>query len=143
MPRTASQTQARAAARERQAQKNEERRRRDDAELRQGEDFEVARHRRDDALGVVAESETEMGRAVAALFELGNQAAQVAVLTGETEAEVKRLRKLALYPAQAAASRDSDASTDTTTASLVRAVVTAGTSDGQRIESAAVPTGKL
>jgi hypothetical protein len=128
MPRTTTQTQARATARERQAQKNEARRLRDEAELAQGETFEVARQRRDGALDVVATSEVEMGHAVAALFELGNQAGQVAVLTGETETEVKRLRRLATDTAAAGAARPS----------ATPAATRAGSAD-----AGAVPTGSV
>jgi hypothetical protein len=153
MARTTTQTQARAAVRERQAKKNEARRLRDDAEVEHGADFEVARQRREDALGVVASSEVEMGRAVAALFELGNQAGQVAVLAGETEIEVKRLRKLAIdadaaeaeqpatTPADSTAG-DTDTAPDTRT-DTTQAVVGAGSTAGADwTESAAVSAGK-
>jgi hypothetical protein len=157
MPRTTTQAQARAAARERQAQKNEARRRRDEAEVEHGANFEVARQRRDDALGVVAASEVEMGRAVAALFELGNQAGQVAVLTGEAETEVKRLRRLATDADSAEAAQpaatpvatpagDTDAGTDprpdTVPTVADAASTTNGAADRDRTELAAVPAGK-
>jgi hypothetical protein len=153
MARTTTQAQARAAARERQAQKNEARRLRDEAEVERGADFEVARQRRDDALGVVAASEVEMGRAVAALFELGNQAGQVAVLTGEAEIEVRRLRKLATDADSAEAAQpaalpadtpagDTDAGTDARTDTVPTVVgaasTTNGAADSDRHELAAV-----
>jgi hypothetical protein len=152
MTRTTTQTQARAAARERQAKKNEARRQRDEAEVEHGADFEVARQRRDDALGVVAASEVEMGRAVAALFELGNLAGQVAVLTGETEIEVKRLRKVATdadsadaaQPGTPAAttSGDTDAGTDTVPTVADAASTTNDAAHSDRNELAAVSAGK-
>jgi hypothetical protein len=88
MARTSSTTQARQVARKRLAEKIEVRRRREQAELERITDFEAAQTRR-------AQAETEMAAAVAGLIALGNTVADTADLTDQTEAEIRRLRKLA------------------------------------------------
>jgi hypothetical protein len=70
------------------AQKQERRRRREQAELEHITDFEAAVARR-------AQAETEMAAAVAGLIGLGNTVADAAELTEQTEGEIRRLRKLA------------------------------------------------
>jgi hypothetical protein len=95
MPRTSTQIEARAAARQRQAAADEPELARKRTELDLATAFEVARRRRSDAAAAVVGAEIEMGLAVQELFELGNPAGRVAIVTGETEVEVKRLRKLA------------------------------------------------
>ena len=95
MTQTAKRLTARTAARQRQAKANEEQRRRAEMELDRATDFEMARGRRAKAAHDMAAAETEMGRAITALFALGNSPDRVAELTGAQKQEVKRLRKLA------------------------------------------------
>lgn len=75
-------------ARARLAEKTEQRRKREQAELEHITDFEAAVARR-------AQAETEMAAAVAGLIGLGNTVADTADLTEQTETEIRRLRKLA------------------------------------------------
>ena len=95
-----------------------------------------------------------MGRAVAKLFELGNQAGQVAVLTGEDENQVKRLRKLATDADSAEAAQpavipattpardtSADARTDTVPTVADVASTTNGAADSDRHEPVPVSAG--
>jgi hypothetical protein len=95
MTSTSKRVSARTAARQRQARANEDQRRRQEEELEHATEFEVARLRRDEALATVTAHETDMANRVSALAALGNPLMRVAELTGETEVEIKRLRKLA------------------------------------------------
>lgn len=88
MARTSTLTEARRRARARLAKAAEARRKRDQDELSALEDFEVAADRRRDA-------EADMARGVATLIALDNTVSKVAELTELSEAEVRRLRKLA------------------------------------------------
>lgn len=92
--RTSKRLTARAAARQRQAKANEDQHRREHTELEHATEFEVARMRRDGAAATVAQHEMAMARQVQTLLALGNPMARIAELTGDTEAEIKRLRKL-------------------------------------------------
>lgn len=93
--RTSKRLAARAAARQRQAKANEDQRQREHIELEHATEFEVARLRRDSAAATVVAHEVEMARKVDILLALGNPVTRVAELTGEPEAEIRRLRKLA------------------------------------------------
>ncbi len=88
MARTSSTTQARRVARARLAEKIENQRRREQAELEHLVAFE-------DALARRAAAETAMATAVTGLIGLGNSTAEAAGLTAQTESEIRRLRKLA------------------------------------------------
>lgn len=88
MARTSARTQARQTARARLAEVVEQRRKRESTELDLVTDFETALGRRDQA-------DADMAAAVASLLALGNDVAATAALTGQTEPEVRRLRKLA------------------------------------------------
>ncbi|HEX5117830.1 MAG TPA: hypothetical protein VFW65_21820 [Pseudonocardiaceae bacterium] len=95
MTRTSKRLTARTTARQRQAKANKDQRQREHTELDHATEFEVARMRRDDAAATVVRYETEMARQIDTLLGLGNAIGRVAELTGETEAEIKRLRKAA------------------------------------------------
>jgi hypothetical protein len=101
MASTSARTEARRRARTRLAAKAEERRQREQAELGHVTDFEAALTRRNQA-------ETEMAAAVAGLLDLGNSVADTAALTEQSEAEIRRLHKLATGSARAAADSDAD-----------------------------------
>lgn len=95
MIRASKRLAARAAARQRQAEANEDQRQRDHTELEHATEFEVARVRRDNAAATVVAHEIEMARQVNILLRMGNSATRVAGLTGVAESEIRRLRKLA------------------------------------------------
>ncbi|MFI5614668.1 hypothetical protein [Amycolatopsis sp. NPDC051903] len=107
MARTSVTTQARRVARARLAEKSELRRQREQAELEHITDFEAAAARR-------AQAEAEMAAAVAGLIALGNTVAEAAQLTDQTEAEIRRLRKLAAATA-AEPAEEGDAAAETGT----------------------------
>lgn len=88
MARTTARTQARQTARARLAEVVERRRKRENTELDLVTDFETALGRRDQA-------DADMAAAVAGLLALGNDVPTTATLTGQTEPEIRRLRKLA------------------------------------------------
>jgi hypothetical protein len=88
MARTSAKTEARRRARARLAEKAEGRKKREQAELEHITDFETALSRR-------GQAEEDMAAAVASLLVLGNNVADTAALTEQTEAEIRRLRKLA------------------------------------------------
>lgn len=92
---TSKRLAARAAARRRQAKANEDQRQREQTELAHSTEFEVARMRRDNATATVIAHEIEMARQVEKLLALNNSVARVAYLTGESDTEIKRLRRLA------------------------------------------------
>lgn len=89
MARTSITADARRIARERLAKKIEARRQREQQEEQLVTGFEAARTRQEQA-------EQDMATAVAGLRDLGNSTGAVAELTALTEAEVRRLHKLAL-----------------------------------------------
>ncbi|QXV63530.1 hypothetical protein CVV72_40940 (plasmid) [Amycolatopsis sp. TNS106] len=80
--------QARQVVRERIAARREAARKREQAELEWVTAFEVARTRR-------REAEVHMAAAVVGLAGLGASVADIAEITEESQAEVRRLRKLA------------------------------------------------
>lgn len=75
-------------ARARLAEKIENQRRREQAELEHLVAFE-------DALARRVAAEAAMATAVTGLIDLGNSTAEAARLTAQTESEIRRLRKLA------------------------------------------------
>ncbi|MBE1580408.1 hypothetical protein ACFORH_43415 [Amycolatopsis roodepoortensis] len=88
MAKTSSTVQARQVVRERIAARREAARKREQAELEWITSFEVARTRRQ-------EVEADMAAAVVGLAGLGASVADIAEMIEETQAEVRRLRKLA------------------------------------------------
>src|SRR5438067_13014261 len=114
MTRTSRKVRVRTLVRERTALARKAQREREDSEDRLGEEYEVARRRRDRLVAEVAAAERDMGLRIEELLALGNKIPAVAVMTGEeSHDEVRRLKRLAdlaqRRPARSATAPSADA----------------------------------